>query len=46
MPGAEASHWLLNMNSFPDISVYDQMWLGTHCIPAWPNYRWNGWCWW
>jgi hypothetical protein len=27
-------HWLLNMNSFPDISVYDQMWLGTHCIPG------------
>ncbi len=23
-------HLLLNMNTFPDISVYDQLWLGTH----------------
>lgn len=25
---------LLNMNTFPDISVYDQMWLGTHWMPG------------
>lgn len=25
---------LLNMNSFPDISVYDQVWLGTHWMPG------------
>ncbi|WP_201977878.1 hypothetical protein [Hymenobacter rubidus] len=25
-------HLLLNMNTFPDISVYDQVWLGTHWI--------------
>ncbi|GAB3574837.1 hypothetical protein GCM10027345_09280 [Hymenobacter daeguensis] len=27
-------HMLLNMNTFPDISVYDQMWLGTHWLPG------------
>ncbi|MBO2008476.1 hypothetical protein [Hymenobacter negativus] len=26
-------HLLLNMNTFPDISVYDQVWLGTHWMP-------------
>ena len=25
---------LLNMNTLPDISVYDQVWLGAHWIPA------------
>lgn len=25
---------LLNMNTFPDISVYDQLWLGTHWLPG------------
>ena len=25
---------LLNMNTFPDISVYDQVWLGTHWLPG------------
>lgn len=25
---------LLNMNSFPDISVYDQVWLGTNWMPG------------
>ena len=25
---------LLNMNTFPDISVYDQVWLGTHWMPG------------
>ncbi|GAA4038529.1 hypothetical protein GCM10022409_25080 [Hymenobacter glaciei] len=25
---------LLNMNTFPDISVYDQLWLGTHWMPG------------
>ena len=25
---------LLNMNTFPDISVYDQVWLGTHWMPS------------
>lgn len=25
---------LLNMNSFPDISVYDQVWLGVHWMPG------------
>ena len=25
--------WLLNMDTFPDISVYDQIWLGTHWLP-------------
>lgn len=27
-------HLLLNMNTFPDISVYDQMWLGQHWMPG------------
>ena len=27
-------HWLLNMDTFPDISVYDQIWLGTHWLPS------------
>ena len=27
-------HLLLNMNTFPDISVYDQLWLGKHWIPS------------
>jgi len=27
-------HLLLNMNTFPDISVYDQVWLGVHWMPA------------
>jgi hypothetical protein len=27
-------HLLLNMNTFPDISVYDQMWLGKHWLPG------------
>lgn len=27
-------HMLLNMNTFPDISVYDQVWLGTSWMPA------------
>lgn len=27
-------HLLLNMNTFPDISVYDQLWLGTHWMPV------------
>lgn len=25
---------LLNMNTFPDISVYDQVWLGIHWMPG------------
>ena len=25
---------LLNVNTFPDISVYDQVWLGTHWMPG------------
>lgn len=25
---------LLNMNTFPDISVYDQVWLGVHWMPG------------
>jgi hypothetical protein len=25
---------LLNMNTFPDISVYDQVWLGAHWMPG------------
>lgn len=28
------SKLLLNMNAFPDISVYDQVWLGTHWMPG------------
>ena len=27
-------HLLLNMNTFPDISVYDQVWLGAHWMPG------------
>ena len=27
-------HLLLNMNTFPDIPVYDQIWLGKHWIPG------------
>ena len=27
-------HLLLNMNTFPDISVYDQLWLGAHWLPG------------
>ena len=27
-------HWLLNMNTFPDISVYDQVWLGANFMPG------------
>lgn len=27
-------HLLLNMNTLPDISVYDQVWLSTHWMPA------------
>lgn len=27
-------HWLLNMNTFPDISVYDQVWLGANWMPG------------
>ena len=27
-------HLLLDMNTFPDISVYDQVWLGTHWMPT------------
>ena len=27
-------HWLMNMNTFPDISVYDQVWLGAHWMPG------------
>ena len=30
---AEVRHLLLNLNTFPDISVYDQVWLGTHWLP-------------
>lgn len=30
----KARHILLDMNSFPDISVYDQVWLGSHWMPA------------
>lgn len=29
----EVRHLLLNMNTFPDISVYDQVWLGLHWMP-------------
>ena len=29
----QVHHWLLNMNTLPDISVYDQVWLGTHWMP-------------
>jgi len=25
--------WLLNMDTFPDISVYDQIWLGANWLP-------------
>jgi hypothetical protein len=27
-------HLLLNMNTLPDISVYDQVWMSTHWMPA------------
>ena len=27
-------HLLFDMNTFPDISVYDQVWLGTHWMPT------------
>lgn len=27
-------HWLLNMDTFPDISVYDQIWLGANWVPT------------
>ncbi|GAB3657140.1 hypothetical protein GCM10027594_29270 [Hymenobacter agri] len=27
-------HLLLNVNTFPDISVYDQVWLGVHWMPG------------
>lgn len=27
-------HLLLNMTTFPDISVYDQLWLGTNWMPG------------
>ena len=27
-------HLLLDMNTFPDISVYDQVWLGVHWMPT------------
>ncbi|WP_310393030.1 hypothetical protein [Hymenobacter sp.] len=27
-------HVLLEMNTFPDISVYDQVWLGAHWMPV------------
>ena len=27
-------HWLLNMDTFPDISVYDQIWLGANWAPS------------
>ncbi len=27
-------HLLLNMNTFPDISVYDQLWLGAYWVPV------------
>ena len=27
-------HLLLNVSTFPDISVYDQVWLGTHWMPG------------
>lgn len=27
-------HLLLNVNTFPDISVYDQVWLGSHWMPG------------
>ena len=30
----QAKLMLLNMNTFPDISVYDQVWLGTHFMPG------------
>ena len=30
----QVHHLLLNMNTLPDISVYDQVWLGTHWMPA------------
>lgn len=30
----QVRHLLLNMNTLPDISVYDQVWLGTHWMPA------------
>ncbi|MBF9235963.1 hypothetical protein I2I05_01005 [Hymenobacter sp. BT683] len=30
----EVSSMLLDMNSFPDISVYDQVWLGTNWMPG------------
>ena len=27
-------HWLLNMDTFPDISVYDQIWLGAQWVSS------------
>ena len=30
----QVRHLLLNMNNLPDISVYDQVWMGTHWMPA------------
>ncbi|ALW84391.1 hypothetical protein AUC43_04375 [Hymenobacter sedentarius] len=30
----EVRHMLLDMNSFPDISVYDQVWLGINWMPG------------
>ena len=30
----QVHHLLLNMNTLPDISVYDQVWLDTHWMPA------------
>jgi hypothetical protein len=30
----QVRHMLLNMNTFPDISVYDQVWLGTNFMPG------------
>ena len=34
MQQLDVRHLLLNMNTFPDISVYDQLWLGTHWMPV------------
>lgn len=34
MKEVEPRHLLLNMNTFPDISVYDQVWLGAHFMPG------------
>jgi hypothetical protein len=30
----QVRHLLLNMNAMPDISVYDQVWMSTHWMPA------------